>query len=154
MRFNPRHADFSVRTVGLAGMGILGVSFGPVVAMDSPTGRPLGTFNWGSTLWHELAHTFHLGLSGYRVPRWFSEGLAVFEERQARPGWGADASVDFLLAYHAGKLLPVSELNNGFVRPSYPQQIVHLLLSGVAGVRLYRCRMGVRRDPRHAQRLS
>ena len=58
------HADFSVRTVGLAGLGALGVSFGNVVAMDSPAARKVGEFNWGSTLWHELAHTFTLGVSG------------------------------------------------------------------------------------------
>jgi tetratricopeptide (TPR) repeat protein len=41
----PDHADFSVRTVGLAGVGLLGVSFGPVVAMDSPAARDRGQFN-------------------------------------------------------------------------------------------------------------
>ena len=117
------HADFSVRTVGLAGLGALGVSFGRVVAMDSPSARAVGEFNWGSTLWHELAHTFHLGLSNHRVPRWFTEGLAVFEERRARPGWGDDVSPGFLLAYLDDRLLPVSELNNGFMRPAYPEQI-------------------------------
>jgi len=117
------HADFSVRTVGLAGLGALGVSFGAVVAMDSPSAREAGEFNWGSTLWHELAHTFHLGLSNHRVPRWFTEGLAVFEERKARPGWGDDVSPGFLMAYLDDRLLPVSELNNGFMRPTYPEQI-------------------------------
>jgi tetratricopeptide (TPR) repeat protein len=117
------HADFSVRTVGLAGLGALGVSFGRVVAMDSPSAREVGEFNWGSTLWHELAHTFHLGLSNHRVPRWFTEGLAVFEERKARPGWGDDVNPGFLMAYLNDRLLPVSELNNGFMRPSYPEQI-------------------------------
>ncbi len=121
----PRHADFSVRTVGLAGLGALGVSFGPVLAMDSPSARELGTFNWGSTLWHEVAHTFHLGMSGHKVPRWFTEGLAVFEERRARTGWGDDVSVGFLVAYREDRLLPVSRLNNGFVRPKYPQQVIY-----------------------------
>jgi tetratricopeptide (TPR) repeat protein len=121
----PDHRDFSVRTVGLSGIGILGVSFGPVVALDSPAARPRGSFNWGSVLWHEIAHTFHMGLSDYRVPRWFSEGLSVFEERHAREGWGNDVTVDFIKAYSRGMLLPVSELNNGFVRPTYPQQIGH-----------------------------
>ncbi|MDX1434240.1 MAG: tetratricopeptide repeat protein, partial [Gammaproteobacteria bacterium] len=121
----PRHADFSVRTVGLAGIGLLGVSFGPVIALDSPAARPGGNFNWGSALWHELAHSFHLGMTGHRVPRWFSEGLAVYEEQQARPGWGADVTPDFLQALAEDRLQPVSRLNEGFVRPSYPGQIGH-----------------------------
>ena len=120
----PDHADFSVRTVGLAGVGLLGVCFGPVVAMDSPAAREKGAFNWGSTMWHEIAHVFHLSMTDNRVPRWFSEGLAVYEERIARPGWGGDVSPEFLLAYLDGGLLPVSQLNNGFVRPSYPEQVI------------------------------
>ena len=121
----PDHRDFSVRTVGLAGIGILGVSFGPVVALDSPAARPVGSFNWGSVLWHEIAHSYHMGVSRHRVPRWFSEGLAVYEEQLAREGWGNDLTPDFLVAYRDGRLLPVSELNSGFVRPMYPEQIVH-----------------------------
>ena len=125
IEFYPRHADFSVRTVGLAGIGLLGVAFGSVIAMDSPSAREIGGFNWGSTLWHEIAHTFHLGMTDNRVPRWFSEGLAVHEEHKARTGWGGDVTIDFLEAFREEKLLPVSELNNGFVRPSYPAQIIH-----------------------------
>ncbi len=119
----PTHADFSVRTVGLAGLGALGVSFGPVIAMDSPSARKTGQFNWGSTLWHELAHSFTLGLSKHRIPRWFAEGLSVLEERRARPGWGDDVSLAFLMAYAEEKLLPLRELNSGFVRPRYAGQV-------------------------------
>jgi tetratricopeptide (TPR) repeat protein len=121
----PRHADFSVRTIGLAGLGALGVSFGPVIAMDAPSARPPGGFHWGATFWHELAHTFHMAASGYRVPRWFTEGLAVFEERRARPGWGDDVTPGFLIAYRQGRLAPVSDLNRGFMRPEYPQQVIY-----------------------------
>ena len=120
-----RHADFSVRTVGLAGLGALGVSFGTVVALDAPSARPRGEFNWGATLWHELAHTFTLGMTNHRVPRWLSEGLSVLEERRARPGWGANVTLGLLKALEDGKLLPVSRLNDGFVRPTYPEQIGH-----------------------------
>ncbi|HEX3159485.1 MAG TPA: hypothetical protein VHQ45_13270 [Gemmatimonadaceae bacterium] len=120
----PRHADFSVRTVGLAGFDAVGVSFGSVLAMDSPAARDRGAFNWGSTFWHELAHAFTLGASGHRVPRWLSEGISVREERRARPGWGADATPEFLTAYAQNRLLPVSRLNDGFVRPAYPEQIL------------------------------
>lgn len=121
----PRHADFSVRSVGLAGVGLLGVSFGPVVAMDSASAREKGNFNWGSTLRHELAHSFHLGLTEHRVPRWFTEGLAVHEEHRGPIGWGGDVTPDFLVALRDEKLKPVSQLNDGFVRPSYPQQVIH-----------------------------
>ena len=121
----PRHADFSVRTVGLAGLGLLGVSFGPVVAMDSPSARGRQHFNWGSTLRHELAHSFHMGMTDSRVPRWFSEGLAVHEERRGLEGWGADVTPSFLIALRDGRLAPVSSLNDSFVRPSYPEQVIH-----------------------------
>ncbi len=119
----PSHADFSVRTVGLAGLGALGVCFGPVVAIDSPQARERGAFNWGSTLWHELAHVVTLGVSGNRVPRWLTEGISVHEERRARPGWGDDLSLEFLLAYQQGEVLPLRDLNNGFVRPKHPGQV-------------------------------
>ncbi len=120
----PRHADFSVRTIGLVGLGALGVSFGPVVAVDSPSARPAGDFHWGAVLWHELAHSFHMALSASRVPRWFTEGLASFEERRARPGWGDRVTTEFLVAYKEGRLAPVEDLNQGFMRPAYPQQVI------------------------------
>jgi tetratricopeptide (TPR) repeat protein len=117
------HADFSVRTVGLAGLGALGVSFGSTLAMDSPAARPVGDFNWGSTAWHELAHAFTLGATDHRVPRWFSEGMSVLEERRARSGWGAGATLPFLVAWKAGGIVPPSRLNDGFVRPRHPQEV-------------------------------
>jgi tetratricopeptide (TPR) repeat protein len=119
----PSHGDFSVRTVGLAGLGALGACFGPVLAIDSPSARPMGSFNWGSTLWHELAHTVTLGLTDRRIPRWLSEGLSVHEEHRARPAWGDDVSLEFLKALDAGELLPLRDLNDGFVRPKGPEQV-------------------------------
>jgi len=118
------HADFSVRTVGLAGLGALGVSFGNTIAFDSPAAKDAGPFNWASTAWHEIAHTFTLGASDMRVPRWLSEGLSVFEERRGRRGWGQNVSPAFLQAHIDGKLNPASKLNDGFVRPAYPQQVM------------------------------
>lgn len=119
----PSHADFSVRTVGLAGLGALGVCFGPVLALDSPSARQVGHFNWGGTLWHEIAHTFTLLATDAKIPRWFTEGLSVLEERRARPGWGDDVQVGFLTALRDGELLGIAEINDGFVRPKFPNQI-------------------------------
>ncbi len=124
MEIYARHADFSVRTVGLTGLGALGVSFGRLLAMDAPSARPPGTFNWGSTAWHELTHTFTLGLSGNRVPRWFSEGVSVHEERRARAGWGAAASPAYFAALKGNFMRPVSQLNEGFVRPRNEYEVV------------------------------
>ena len=127
------HADFSVRTVGLAGLGALGVSFGTHArrSIRRPA-KDAGPFNWGSTVWHELAHTFTLGLTDQHVPRWLSEGFSVYEEHHARPGWGSNVSVEFLDAFTAGKLVPVSRMNDGFMRPAFPEQVHSLVPSGVA----------------------
>jgi tetratricopeptide (TPR) repeat protein len=116
------HGDFSVRTVGLPGLGALGVSFGSVLAMHSPSARQIGEYNWGSTVWHELAHAFTLGMSDHRIPRWLSEGISVLEERRARPGWGADTPLGFLVAYARGRMPPVSRMNDAFTRPAFPEQ--------------------------------
>jgi cellulose synthase operon protein C len=119
----PDHGSFAVRTLGLPGLGALGVCFGKVIAMDSPRARKAGSFNWGSTLWHEFAHVITLQMTRHNVPRWFSEGVSVYEERRARPGWGDDLTAHFLKAYQEEKHLKVSELNAGMMRPKFPEQI-------------------------------
>ena len=120
----PDHADFAVRTLGLPGIGALGVCFGKLFVMDSPTARKPDTFNWGSTLWHEFAHVITLQITDHKIPRWFSEGLSVYEERKGFPGWGDDLKLDYLNAIKTKKLLPTAELNNGFIRPKFPQQVL------------------------------
>lgn len=119
------HGDFSVRTLGEQGLGALGVSFGSTLVMDSPSARDPGDFNWASTLWHELSHAFHLAMTEHRVPRWFSEGLSVLEQRRARERWGMGPTPGWLRAYDGGAMPPVSRLNEAFVRPEYPGQVVH-----------------------------
>ncbi len=121
----PRDADFSVRTLGLTGLGALGVTFGKVIVMDSPAAHEPGEFNWASTLWHEASHAFHLGMTANKVPRWFSEGLSVHEQRLGRPGWGHPVTLGFLAAYRDGKLPPASDLNRGFMHPDYPEEVIH-----------------------------
>jgi len=121
----PDHGGFAVRTLGLPGLsGALGVCFGKVVAMNSPRDKEAGVFNWGATLWHEFAHVITLQMTNYNIPRWFSEGISVHEERRARPGWGDNLTYAFLQAYKSGKVMKASELNAGFVRPKSPEQIM------------------------------
>ena len=119
----PNHEDFAVRALGVPGLGALGVCFGPGIVMDSPRARPRGQFNWGSTLWHEYAHVITLGMTGHRVPRWFSEGISVMEEHRAVPGWGDHPDLQTLKFIQQEKLLPIRELNGGFLRPQFPGQV-------------------------------
>jgi tetratricopeptide (TPR) repeat protein len=122
----PDHEDFAVRTMGMPGLGALGVTFGTIVAMDSPSGRPPGTFHWDSTMWHELSHVFVLSMTKHRVPRWYTEGLAVHEEIAASgaPDWGDRLDPHVIAAIKGKKLLPVADLDRGFIHPTYPEQVV------------------------------
>jgi tetratricopeptide (TPR) repeat protein len=117
------HEDFAVRALGIPGLGALGVCFGPVIAQDSPSAREAGEFNWGSTLWHEFTHVITLQMTDYRIPRWFSEGLSVYEERRARPGWGDDWNVLFVRSFAAGKWFKIADLDGAFQRPRSPQDL-------------------------------
>ena len=138
----PNHEDFAVRTMGMPGLGALGVTFGQVVAMDSPSGRKPGDFNWGATMWHEMSHVFILSATNFRVPRWFTEGLAVHEEGQADPEWANRLTPEVVVAMASTlmdkpgdlkdtqasskqeKLLPVADLDQGFIFPEYPEQVL------------------------------
>jgi cellulose synthase operon protein C len=120
----PDHEDFAVRTMGMPGLGALGVTFGLVIAMDSPSGRPPGEFHWASTLWHEMSHVYILTATNFRVPRWFTEGLAVHEETEVSPEWGDRMTPDIVAAIQDKKLLPVAEMDRGFIRPEYPNQVI------------------------------
>jgi tetratricopeptide (TPR) repeat protein len=120
----PDHEDFAVRTLGMPGLGALGVTFGYSVAMDSPSGRKPGDFHWASTMWHEMSHVFTLTMSNHRVPRWFTEGLAVHEETAVSPEWGDRLGPDELAAIKDHKLLPVAELDRGFIHPKSNSQVV------------------------------
>ncbi|HYW71346.1 MAG TPA: tetratricopeptide repeat protein [Pyrinomonadaceae bacterium] len=119
----PNHEDFAVRTLGLPGLGALGVCFGQVIAADSPSARPTGEFNWGSTLWHEYTHVITLQMTEYRIPRWFSEGLSVYEERRARPGWGDDWNPMLLNSFTTGRWHKIADLDGAFSHPHGPEDL-------------------------------
>lgn len=120
----PDHEDFAVRTAGMPGIGILGATFGYVVAMDSPSARSPDNFQWGTTLWHELAHVFTLEASNHLVPRWFSEGVSVWEEWRSGPTPGVRVPIGVYTAMQEDRFLPVAILDQGFMRPSYENQVI------------------------------
>lgn len=121
----PNHEDFVVRSIGMPGVGLLGVTFGYLFAMDSPSAHPAGeSYHWGTTLWHEMAHVFTVEGSDHLVPRWFSEGVSVFEEWRTGPIPGRKIPNNVLKAMSEGLFLPVAELDNGFMRPTYEDQVI------------------------------
>ena len=124
----PNHEDFAVRTLGMPGIGALGVTFNSVVAMDSPSAadpqRGPGTFHWATTLWHEMSHVYVLSMTGSRVPRWFTEGLAVYEETAIHQDWGDRLDHSSINAIANKKLLPIAELDRGYIHPTYPDQVI------------------------------
>ena len=120
----PNHEDFAVRAMGMPGLGALGVTFNTVLTMDSPSGRTPGEFHWASTLWHEISHVYMLTLTNERTPRWFTEGVAVHEETATEPDWGDRVTPDILAAIRDKKLLPVAQIDRGFVHPQFPSQVI------------------------------
>src|SRR5690606_8423786 len=105
--------DFSIRTSGLPRTAIQGVCFGRTLASMS-----LGAekFNLGMTLWHELAHVFHIQLSNYRVPRWFTEGLAEYETMIARAEWSREHDPDLFEALRCQRVPQVADMSRAFTR--------------------------------------
>jgi tetratricopeptide (TPR) repeat protein len=133
VEFYPDHEDFAVRALGLPGLGAFGATFGRILAMDSPSARPKGTYHWGSTLWHEMAHVVILSLSRDRVPRWLTEGISMMEERLAGSGWGDGLTPSLVRAYERGEIAPLKDLNKGFESPRTREHLqISYLQAGLA----------------------
>jgi len=105
--------NFAIRTSGLPHTAIQGVCFGKTLAAMSPKEE---SFNLGMTLWHELAHVFHIQLSKNRVPRWFTEGLAEYETLAERAEWSREQDPDLYEAMRTSKLPEVAAMNRAFTR--------------------------------------
>lgn len=109
-----RHEDFEVRTVGITGLPALGACFGQLITLDSPSARPPGSYNWASTLRHEMDHVFQLQISNGQLPRWLAEGLSVYEEKSTRPEWERHMEDQLFMHYHMDDIPPVSRFNEWF----------------------------------------
>lgn len=117
----PQQQDFAIRTFGLpGGEGFLGVCFGRVITANSPAALRASSTNWHSVLWHEFCHVLTLTKTANKMPRWFSEGLSVYEERQANPAWGEQLTPTYRKMILEGELTPLSQLSSAFMRPKSP----------------------------------
>jgi tetratricopeptide (TPR) repeat protein len=108
------HAWFSARMVGLPYLETVAASTGRIVAMTSPGERRThANFAWARTLKHEMVHVFNLQQTGYNIPHWFTEGLAVYSEKIPRPyRW----TVLLRRRAAAGTLMNLDTVNAGFAR--------------------------------------
>ena len=116
--------DFAVRVAGVPHVGLLGVSFGDVLAINTPEAQGDRPYNWARTLWHEIAHTMAIGTSAFHVPRWLTEGLSVYEEQRAYPEWTREYELRFFMALDRDRLHPLEEIDRGFTRPAFPGQVM------------------------------
>ncbi|MSU21542.1 MAG: tetratricopeptide repeat protein [Pedosphaera sp.] len=114
----PEQKDFAVRTFGMpGGAGYLGVCFGCVITANSPASRAANPSSWEAVLWHEYCHVVTLGLTKNKMPRWLSEGISVYEERQAKPVWGENMTPRYRQMILKGELTPIGELSGAFLTP-------------------------------------
>ncbi|HVY91662.1 MAG TPA: tetratricopeptide repeat protein, partial [Bryobacteraceae bacterium] len=54
----------------------------------------------------------------------FTEGVAVHEESATIPDWGDRLNPTILAAIRDKKLLPIADMDRGFVHPTYPDQVI------------------------------
>ena len=117
----PQQNDFAVRTFGMpGGAGFLGVCFGRVITANSPASQGNRPSNWEAVLWHEFCHVITLEVTRNKMPRWLSEGISVYEERQANPAWGQTMNPQYRQMVLGGELTPVGQLSGAFLSPPTP----------------------------------
>jgi len=113
--------DFGVRTFGMPdNPGYLGVCFGSVVTANSPAANKANAVNWEAVLWHEYCHVVTLTLTKNKMPRWLSEGISTYEERQANPAWGERLTPRYREMILEKDLVQIERLSAAFLTPKTP----------------------------------
>ncbi|MBU6237264.1 MAG: tetratricopeptide repeat protein [Planctomycetes bacterium] len=116
----PRQQEFAIRTFGMpGGEGFLGVCFGRLITANSPAALQVDS-NWRSVLWHEYCHVVTLQKTKNKMPRWLSEGISVYEERQRDPAWGEQINPTYREMLLADDMVPISRLSGAFLNPKSP----------------------------------
>ncbi len=100
-----------MRTIGLPQFWAHGVCFGHVITMRSPIA---GDFNAREVATHELAHAYHLQMTGGRVPRWLTEGLAELEAMHANPTLAREIDEAMAVRFLLGGMTPICTLSSAF----------------------------------------
>jgi len=113
----PTHKGFSLRITGKGWIGTVGASTGRVIALSAPHPKrspQFGRFNWATVLRHEYVHTLTLAATENRIPHWFTEALAVYEQPDRR---NFETVKSLTAALKGGKLFDVEAMDWGFIRP-------------------------------------
>ena len=119
----PKQKEFAIRTFGMpGGEGFLGVCFGRLITANSPAALQVDS-NWKSVLWHEYCHVVTLQKTKNKMPRWLSEGISVYEERQRNGTWGQSMDPDYREMILGTGFVPVSELSGAFLQPKTPMHL-------------------------------
>ncbi len=114
----PNHEDFAVRTMGMPGLGALGVTFGNFVAMDSPSGRKPGSFIGPARMWHELSHVYVLAMTNIACRAGSPKAWRCMKRPARASRIGAIAWIrQRSCAIKDKKLLPIADLDRGFIHP-------------------------------------
>lgn len=114
-----KQKDFGVRTFGMPeNPGFLGVCFGCLITANSPATQAVGAANWEAVLWHEFCHTVTLAITRNKMPRWLSEGISVYEEREQDPTWGQGMNPDYRERILSGRMTPVGKMSAAFLTAS------------------------------------
>ena len=118
IEFFPTHGDFSIRITGRGWIGTVGACTGRVIALAAPNTErsQFGTHNWATVLRHEYAHTVTLAATENRIPHWFTEACAVFQQPDKRNYSFVQMLVQATRA-EPSRLFPVKELDWAFIRP-------------------------------------
>ena len=119
----PKQKEFAIRTFGLpGGEGFLGVCFGRLITANSPAALEVDS-NWKAVLWHEYCHVVTLQKTKNKMPRWLSEGISVYEERQRNSTWGQSMDPTYREMILGTGLTPVSQLSGAFLQPKTPMHL-------------------------------
>lgn len=113
------HQWFSARTIGLPFVPTVGACTGTVVALASPKATRV-PFNWARVLKHEVVHVITLQQTGFNIPHWYTEALAVESEGFPRPQEWNKMLQERVPTRK--KLLNLDTINLGFIRPSEPEE--------------------------------
>jgi len=106
----------AARLAGVPDTFTVGASTGMMVGMVSPceAARAGGAFNWEQVLRHELVHVITIRQTHYNIPRWFTEGLAVYCEQTPRQAHWNRRLHRFAAA---DELLDLSTIDEAYTRP-------------------------------------